>query len=511
MRVPVPTGSATDLRSTSSRETTVEEVNAAFKAAAEGALKGYLQYTEDPIVSSDIVTDPASCIFDARPDQGDRQPGQGRRLVRQRVGLLQPPGRPRSSWSAPSSPDEDHLDDARRGRTGRRVLVRADLNVPLDGDAITDDGRIRAGVPTITSSPAGAPGWWSARTWAAPRASRDPKYSLAPGRRSGWVSCSGARCASPRTWSASPPQASSDGLADGQVALLENLRFDAARDQQGRRGAGGLRRRAGRASPTPTSATASARCTASTPASTTCPAAAARRGRAGAGRGRGAAAAHRGRRERPYVVVLGGAKVSDKLAVIAQPARARSTGCSSAAAWRTPSSPPRATRSASRCWRRTSSTQVRGFLDRGRASAAWRSCCRSTSWPPTEFAAGRRARGVPPTRSRPTARAWTSARRTRELFAAQAGRRQDRVLERPDGRLRVRARSPAAPARWPRRSRVRRRFTVVGGGDSAAAVRQLGFAEDGVLPHLHRWRGQPGIPGGQDPARPRGAGARGQH
>jgi len=65
LRVPVPTGSATDLTVTVGREVTVEEVNAAFKAAAEGPLAGILSYTEDPIVSADIVTDPASCIFDA--------------------------------------------------------------------------------------------------------------------------------------------------------------------------------------------------------------------------------------------------------------------------------------------------------------------------------------------------------------------------------------------------------------------------------------------------------------
>jgi glyceraldehyde 3-phosphate dehydrogenase len=65
LRVPTPTGSATDLTVTVGRETSVEEVNAAVKAAAEGPLKGYLRYTEDPIVSADIVTDPASCIFDA--------------------------------------------------------------------------------------------------------------------------------------------------------------------------------------------------------------------------------------------------------------------------------------------------------------------------------------------------------------------------------------------------------------------------------------------------------------
>ncbi|HET8594229.1 MAG TPA: type I glyceraldehyde-3-phosphate dehydrogenase [Intrasporangium sp.] len=65
LRVPVPTGSATDLTFEAPRETSVEEVNEIMRAAADGPLKGYLVYTEDPIVSSDIVTDPASCIFDS--------------------------------------------------------------------------------------------------------------------------------------------------------------------------------------------------------------------------------------------------------------------------------------------------------------------------------------------------------------------------------------------------------------------------------------------------------------
>ncbi|MDA2962947.1 MAG: type I glyceraldehyde-3-phosphate dehydrogenase [Actinomycetota bacterium] len=65
MRVPIPTGSATDLTVELGKEATTTEINAAMKAAANGALKGYLSYTEDPIVSSDIVTDPASCIFDS--------------------------------------------------------------------------------------------------------------------------------------------------------------------------------------------------------------------------------------------------------------------------------------------------------------------------------------------------------------------------------------------------------------------------------------------------------------
>ncbi|MGV9250265.1 type I glyceraldehyde-3-phosphate dehydrogenase [Streptomyces sp. NPDC003697] len=65
MRVPVPTGSVTDLVIELSREVTKEEVNAAFQKAAEGELKGILEYTEDPIVSSDIVHAPASCTFDS--------------------------------------------------------------------------------------------------------------------------------------------------------------------------------------------------------------------------------------------------------------------------------------------------------------------------------------------------------------------------------------------------------------------------------------------------------------
>ena len=65
LRVPVPTGSATDLTVTVREPATVETVNAAFAAAAAGELGRYLTYTEDPIVSSDIVTDPSSCIFDS--------------------------------------------------------------------------------------------------------------------------------------------------------------------------------------------------------------------------------------------------------------------------------------------------------------------------------------------------------------------------------------------------------------------------------------------------------------
>ena len=65
LRVPVPTGSITDLTLVSQKEVTIDEIKAAYKAAAAGPLKGILMYTEDEIVSSDIVTDPHSSIFDA--------------------------------------------------------------------------------------------------------------------------------------------------------------------------------------------------------------------------------------------------------------------------------------------------------------------------------------------------------------------------------------------------------------------------------------------------------------
>ncbi|MFG1795053.1 type I glyceraldehyde-3-phosphate dehydrogenase [Nocardia altamirensis] len=65
LRVPVPTGSVTDLTATLRTSASIDEINAAYKAAAEGPLKGILKYNVDPIVSSDIVTDPHSSIYDA--------------------------------------------------------------------------------------------------------------------------------------------------------------------------------------------------------------------------------------------------------------------------------------------------------------------------------------------------------------------------------------------------------------------------------------------------------------
>ncbi|MDP8219138.1 MAG: erythrose-4-phosphate dehydrogenase, partial [Candidatus Theseobacter exili] len=65
LRVPTPDGSVTDFVCTISKNTSEEEINAEFKKAAEGDLKGILEYCDEPIVQADIVGDPASCIFDS--------------------------------------------------------------------------------------------------------------------------------------------------------------------------------------------------------------------------------------------------------------------------------------------------------------------------------------------------------------------------------------------------------------------------------------------------------------
>ena len=89
VRVPVPTGSLVDLTVESARSTSVDEINATFRRAADtGAFEGILAYTDEPFVSSDVIGSPYSAIFDAGADGGRRRDaGEGRGLVRQRVGL----------------------------------------------------------------------------------------------------------------------------------------------------------------------------------------------------------------------------------------------------------------------------------------------------------------------------------------------------------------------------------------------------------------------------------------
>ena len=125
MRVPTPDVSVVDLVAVLAKPTTTEEVNAALKAAAEGELKGILAYTEDPVVSTRHAAQPQQLDRGFADDQGaGRQPGEGRGLVRQRVGLFLPRGRPgrvpRREGSVISFPHrrcvEQHKAADRRGR-----------------------------------------------------------------------------------------------------------------------------------------------------------------------------------------------------------------------------------------------------------------------------------------------------------------------------------------------------------------------------------------------------------
>jgi phosphoglycerate kinase len=202
------------------------------------------------------------------------------------------------------------------GVAGRRVLVRADLNVPVDGERITDDGRIRASLPTLRRlTEAGARVVVTAHL-GRPKGAPDPQYSLGPvaSRLNELLDADVALATDVVGDSA---KSTVDGLADGQVALLENVRFDARETSKDEAERAGLARDL-----------------------------AALVGDGGAFVSDGFGVVHRKQAsvydvakllpayagglvlaevevlrklvdpDRPYVVVLGGAKVSDKLAVI---------------------------------------------------------------------------------------------------------------------------------------------------------------------------------------------------
>jgi phosphoglycerate kinase len=110
--------------------------------------------------------------------------------------------------------------------SGRRVFVRADLNVPLDGDRITDDGRIRAAVPTISALRERGARVIVAAHLGRPKGAPDPRYSLRPvAARLGELL--GTEVAFASDTAGESARATSAALADGQVALLENVRFEA--------------------------------------------------------------------------------------------------------------------------------------------------------------------------------------------------------------------------------------------------------------------------------------------
>src|SRR6185295_13120976 len=161
--------------------------------------------------------------------EGHRQSGQGRVLVRQRVGLLEPtrrPGRPCRQVPLVEMAVKTLEELLAEGVSGRGVLVRSDLNVPLDADGtITDQGRIISSAPTLKKlAEAGAKVVVTAHL-GRPKDGPDPKYSLAPvavalGEQLGrHVQLAGDVVGTDALGRA-------EGLTDGDVLLLENIRFD---------------------------------------------------------------------------------------------------------------------------------------------------------------------------------------------------------------------------------------------------------------------------------------------
>ncbi|MGP3963777.1 phosphoglycerate kinase [Nonomuraea sp. 3N208] len=357
---------------------------------------------------------------------------------------------------------------------GRRVLVRADLNVPLDGETITDDGRIRASVPTIKALLDGGAKVVVCAHLGRPKGQVNPKYSLRPvARRLGELL--GQDVAFAADVVGDSARSTVESLQDGQVALLENLRYEPGEESKDDAVRGAFAEKLA--------------------------------GLAELYVGDGFGAVHRKHAsvydvpkllphaagglvvaevdvlkkltedlERPYVVVLGGAKVSDKLGVIASlltkvdrlligggmaytflKAQGHEVGNS--------------------LLQEDQLDQVRGFLDEA-AKRGVELVLPVDVLAAVTFAADAEHEAVEATAIPADREGLDIGPRTRELFAAKLADARTVFWNGPMGVFEFDAFSGGTRA-VAEALIAADAFTVVGGGDSAAAVRKLGLPEDG--------------------------------
>ena len=153
VRVPTINVSLVDLTFEAGRATTTKEIDEAVKKASQGALKGVLEFVDEPLVSSDFNHNPGVVAVRLELDEGHRrQARQGLLVVRQRVGFLEPHARhdagvrrrqvtPRMALKVKRMADVALKD--------KRVLIREDLNVPVKDGKVTSTARIDAALPTL--------------------------------------------------------------------------------------------------------------------------------------------------------------------------------------------------------------------------------------------------------------------------------------------------------------------------------------------------------------------------
>ena len=475
IRVPTVNVSVVDLTVELEKPATVEAVNDAFREAAAGPLKGILDATDEELVSVDFNGNPHSldrgpAVHRAR----GRQPGQGAGLVRQRVGLLFTRARPDPVHRQVAVADRHacKLSIEQVDLAGRRVFLRADFNAPLDGGRrhrrhAADRRRCP---PSATRSSAGASVVLASHL-GRPKGKPDPKYSLAP------VADAAGRAAGP----AGAARARLRGRRGGEPGARAGARRAPPAGEPALPSRGGgqrrrLRARAGRARRRATSTTPSPPPTARTPPSrpspATCKPAAAGLLMAASWRRSDGSSRPPQRRWSPCSAAprfgqdrAGGA-----------PARAGRRAARSAAAWRSRSCARSGTTSAGR-----SSSPI---ASRWRASAL-------------ETARRRGVQIVLPVDAVVAARARQPRRaarcRIREIPADQMGldigpatrravrdraaRGADDRVERPHGRVREARRSPPGTVGRGARGGGGSAFSVIGGGDTIAAVNQAGVAD----------------------------------